>query len=170
MLTIHIGKRIGSYAGMPTTRQLSVKVHASAYPDKVTVNGHDAAYEYDGKEFALIIKLPVIGNEEDATVAITYPADLIVLTDGIIAKSRRIANTITTLKFRNAKIKLTEELASLSTLRESVTYHPEKLKQSVQDFNDSYARLPEILKNQKLKDTEISWFMNDLDVSSSGKQ
>lgn len=166
-LTIHIGKRCGLYADMPTCRQLSVKVHASAYPDKVIVNGQDADYQYDGKEFALIIKLPTISNQQEAIVTITYPATGIMLTDGIIAKSRRIANTITTLKFRNAKIKLTEELASMSSLCEAITYYPEKLQQLVQKFNNSYSRLPEILKSQKLKDTETEWFLKDIDWKQS---
>ncbi len=158
-LTITLGKRSGSYAGMPEKRRFTVQVHASAVPQRVTVNGRPAPFQYRGEDFSLLIPLGEVAGTEERRIEVTYAAEELDLTTGLKGQSRRIAQALSQLRYRFAGLELKEELGPMGVLGEAVTYHPESLAQLVRAFQTSYRDLPAVLRREGLKEEDAQWFL-----------
>lgn len=161
-LVVTIGARKGAYSGMPETRQFKVKVYGSAVPESVTVNGVKAAFEYLGDELALLITVPELSCATAKKINIHYPAKTPELNNGMVHNLKLFSKSITGLKFRNSGLVLTPDMGYTDQTSISLTYYPERFDQLVEQFQKNYNRLPEMLKEQKLKEEDISWFLNSV--------
>lgn len=158
-LTVKIGARKGSYKDMPAQRSFKVKVVASAVPERVTVNGTEAEYEYDGQNLALIIDVPQTDCAVAKTVTVTYPKDAVDVADGLLAQMKHVRSGIVALKYNNAGIVLNEELGTMGSLGEALQYFPARFNELVSAFKANYANLPAILKANKVDDAAAAKFL-----------
>lgn len=149
-----IGKREGEYPGMQDTRDISIKFMCVVPPEKVVVNGKDYSWDYLGDELALEINLGKIDCDSIQEIKISYPKTSIDLTDGTIGKMRRIAKAVNFIKFNGCDTHA-DELASLGTITEAISYSPENIIEQIASFNEKYTMLPEVLRRQSMS-SEIS--------------
>ena len=134
------------------------RVVGSAIPQSVTVNGKTVNYVYDGNSLSLLIDIPIADAKCEKQVLITYPeqtADL----NGLPGKFRRLQKGIVALKYRDADIVLNEELGTMESTGRSIEYTPEQMDRLVADFIRNYDKLPEILKQHKLSEENVQWFL-----------
>ena len=168
VLSVRIGARKGHYDGMLAERRFELKVLASAWPRSVTVNGRPAEYEYEGGELALVVKIPEAACDTDQVVEVIYdeiaPEVAADLTGGLKAKIRRLADRMIDLKFRKeALITYSGELAPMGSMIEELTYHPERLEESVIRFDEDYRRLIGILDRQSMREENRFWLLQAID-------
>ena len=159
--TVVISKREGQYKDMPVSRSFKVKVLSSLVPQSVTVNGQPVKFEYLGEEFALSVDLPVLSCNQEKIVKIVYPAKTANM-NGLLGVSKRIAQSMEQLKYRDSYICFKEEFGKMGSLRESVTYAPGKIFSLVSEFWKSYGELPEVLQRQGLNDDNKTWFLQSI--------
>ncbi len=160
-LTITIAPREGSYEGMPSDRKFIVKVVASAAPASVAINGVPAEYEYDGKDFSFIIRIPETSCAAEKKVVITYAEEDTAIADGAIGLSRRISRSIEALKFRTGADPF-DALAELGSLNEAATYSPDEARKLADAFMEACGSLPEILNAQpRISGEDVEWFLRD---------
>ena len=158
-LTVKIDARKGSYKDMPTQRRFKVKVVASAVPEKVTVDGTEGKYEYDGENLALIIDVPQTDCAVEKTVVVTYPKDAVDVSDGLQGQMRHVRKGIVALKYNQAHIVLNEELGTMGSLGEALQYFPDRFNELVNAFKANYRNLPKILKANKVNDAAAAKFL-----------
>ena len=159
--TIRIGKREGSYRGMPLARAFKVKVLSSSVPQSVTVNGIPAQYSYSTEDFALLVALPELPCDQEKLVRIVYPSEPVDL-NGLKGASRRVARSMEQLKYRQSYIVFKEELGKMGSLNEAVMYAPSELPALVAGFWKSYHELPSVLERQGLKSEQAEWFLQSV--------
>ena len=94
-------------------------------------------------------------------VVITYPQQTVDL-NGLVGKFKRLQKSIVALKYKNADIVLNEELGTMESTGRSIEYAPEQMNQLITTFIRNYANLPEILKQHKLSQEHIQWFLNSI--------
>ena len=158
--TVRIAPRRGSYKDMPADRRFKVKVVASHAPESVTVNGKETTYEYLAEDFAFLIDIPETDCSKEKVVCITYGSAEPFITDGIIGKSRRIAGTVETMKYRYGCDAI-DPLAKLQTINEAVYYAPEKSEELIDEFRTIYSNLSEHIQKQWwLQEKDWYWFLN----------
>lgn len=159
--TIRIGRREGSYRGMPLARAFKVKVLSSSVPQSVTVNGIPAQYSYSTEDFALLVELPELPCDQEKLVRIVYPSEPVDL-NGLKGASRRVARSMEQLKYRQSYIVFKEELGKMGSLNEAVMYAPSELPALVAGFWKSYHELPSVLERQGLKSEQAEWFLQSV--------
>lgn len=152
VLNVTIGARNGKYADMPAQRQFKLKIVASAVPEKVSVNGKDVDFEYDGNALSLLVDIPETNCNAAKNIAITYPADAPVVTDGLIGKFRHIQQNVVALKYHAAYIVLNEALGTMESTGTAIGYHPEEFAERIAAFRANYANLRQVLKDNKVDD------------------
>ncbi len=163
-LTVRIGAREGGYAGMPAERRFEVRVLSSAWPQSVTVDGRPAEYEYDGATLAVAVKIPETACDREKVVELVCgevsPALASARTGGLKARIGRLAERMIDLKFRKeALITYSAELAPMGSMIEELTYHPERLEESVALFEERYGRLIDILERQPMREENRYWLL-----------
>jgi prepilin-type processing-associated H-X9-DG protein len=156
--TIVIGQRKGEYKGMPANRAFQVKVLSALMPQSVTVNGAAAKFHYDGEGLALLIDIPSSPCNEEKVVRITYPNEKVDF-NGLPAAAHRIAKAMEALKYRRADIWFREAFGRMGSLNEAIGYAPQQIPTLVSNFWESYRQLPDILKQQRLNDENVQWFL-----------
>ena len=57
-LNVVMEPRSGSYEGMPASRDYTLRAIASGTPARVLVDGKDAEWSYDGRDFAVVVRMP----------------------------------------------------------------------------------------------------------------
>lgn len=159
-LTVTVGARKGSYAGMPANRKYQVKVVASVLPEKVLVNGQDAPFHYDGMSLSLLVDLDNTDCATAKTVEIIYPSNSQCVANGEIGQMRRVRDNVYQLKVRNAGIVLTDDLANMESAGRAITYNPSLFEQKLNFFRDRYAHLEDVLKAQKLSEADYKFFID----------
>ena len=159
--TVIIGKREGAYKGMPSCRSFKVKLYSSLVPQSVTINGQAAEYEYLGDEFTVLISLPASSCDQEKEIKIVYSSDNVDL-NGLVGMSKRISESMEALKYRVSDICFREEFGRMGSLNEAVMYAPDKLLSLVSTFRKSYARLPEVLKQQGMSDELSELFLQSV--------
>lgn len=159
-LTVTVGARKGSYAGMPANRKYQVKVVASVLPEKVLVNGQDAPFHYDGMSLSLLVDLNNTDCSTAKTVEIIYPSNSQCVANGEIGQMRRVRDNVYQLKVRNAGIVLTDDLANMESAGRAITYNPSLFEQKLNFFRDRYAHLEDVLKAQKLSEADYKFFID----------
>lgn len=155
---ISINPRKGYYKGMPETKDYEIKLMSSLYPKSVTVNGEHVCYRYDGKEFAVIVEVENASCMDKVCISIEYDTDNTDI-NGIYGKAKRIYDAIEKLKYRNSNICLNDELGSMGSICELLTYNPDNLCSVCNEFMERYCHLPDILKRQGINDDDVSWFL-----------
>lgn len=158
---ITIGRRQGQYAGMSSSRQMTLRLVAAQAPTKVTLNGKPLTWRYDGTTFSVVAELPTLSNDEEAAIEITYPATSCDL-NGLIGSTRRLGRAIEQLKYRDAGIVLKDGLGTMGSLNEALMYAPDQLAELVETYRRNYQNLPEVLKEQGLSDENTRWLLNTL--------
>ena len=151
-LNVTIAARKGKYADMPTQRQFKLKVVATAVPEKVTVNGKEAHFEYDGNKLSLLVDIPETDCNVAKNITVIYHENAIDVTDGLIGKFRHIQQNVVDLKYHNAYIVLNEALGTMESTGTAITYHPEEFVQRIEAFRKNYENLREVLKANKVDD------------------
>ena len=159
-LCIKIGARKGEYSGMPSRRQFRLKLVASAVPEKVTVDGKQTDFEYDGNKLSLLVNIPETDCSKEKVVEISYAKDAPVLTDGLIGKFRHIQQNCVAMKYRNPAIVFAEPLGTMESAGIAMTYNPEKQKQIVETFRTNYGSLADILKQNGIEGEDAKKFMD----------
>lgn len=159
-LCIKIGARKGEYSGMPSHRQFRLKLVASAVPEKVTVDGKQTDFEYDGNKLSLLVNIPETDCSKEKVVEISYAKDAPVLTDGLIGKFRHIQQNCVAMKYRNPAIVFAEPLGTMESAGIAMTYNPEKQKQIVETFRTNYGSLANILKQNGIEGEDAKKFMD----------
>lgn len=162
---ISVGTRVGKYQDIPSTRKITLKVLCARTPEKVSVNGKETPWKYSGEELALIVPLGETDPETNLDIKISYPEDSLDLTDGMAGRIRRIAKAIEYIKFNGCDTHI-DELAALGTVAEALTYHPERLSETVTSFRSGYADLPAILKRQGMNPEIADRFLKKAGWSS----
>lgn len=166
VLTVTIGKREGSYRGMPAEREFAVKVIASAAPISVTVNGAKADWSYDGESFALLVDIPERECAAEKTVRIEYDGTEVDF-NGVPAAARRMARTMEKFKYRVAAkpweiawcYTYTGEFGPMGVLAETAEYAPERIPELIGNFRKAYDDLPAVLERQGLDTEDAAWFL-----------
>ena len=151
VLTVKIGQRQGQYSGMPAQRQFYVRTVAQAVPEKVTVNGQEVPFEYDGNALAMTVKVPQTDCATEKTVVITFPADAPDVADGLVGAFRRIYQNNYMLRRNKSYIVFNEELGTLESTGRAISYYPERFAELVAAFRKNYANLPAILEKNDVK-------------------
>ena len=159
-LCVKIGARKGEYSGMPSHRQFRLKLVASAVPEKVTVDGKQTDFEYDGNKLSLLVNIPETDCSKEKVVEISYAKDAPVLTDGLIGKFRHIQQNCVAMKYRNPAIVFAEPLGTMESAGIAMTYNPEKQKQIVETFRTNYGSLADILKQNGIEGEDAKKFMD----------
>lgn len=159
VLTVKIAPRKGGYSGMSANRSFKVNVVASAVPEKVSVNGKQTDFSYDGNNLILAVEIPETDCSIEKVVEITYATDAPDIADGLYAKLRHVQQTVLDLKKRQAGIVLTENLGTMESTGRAITYCPDQFVKRIELFRKNYANLPDVLKEQKLDQKAIDWFM-----------
>ena len=159
-LCVKIGARKGEYSGMPSRRQFRLKLVASAVPEKVTVDGKQTDFCYDGNNLTLLVNIPETDCSKEKVVEISYAKDAPVLTDGLIGKFRHIQQNCVAMKYRNPGIVFAEPLGTMESAGIAMTYNPEKQKQIVETFRTNYGSLADILKQNGIEGDDAKKFMD----------
>lgn len=159
-LCVKIGARKGEYSGMPSRRQYRLKLVASAVPEKVTVDGKQTDFDYDGNNLSLLVDIPETDCSKEKVVEISYAKDAPVLTDGLIGKFRHIQQNCVAMKYRNPAIVFAEPLGTMESAGIAMTYNPEKQKQIVETFRTNYGSLADILKQNGIEGEDAKKFMD----------
>ena len=159
-LCVKIGARKGEYSGMPSHRQYRLKLVASAVPEKVTVDGKQTDFCYDGNKLSLLVNIPETDCSKEKVVEISYAKDAPVLTDGLIGKFRHIQQNCVAMKYRNPAIVFAEPLGTMESAGIAMTYNPEKQKQIVETFRTNYGSLADILKQNGIEGEDAKKFMD----------
>lgn len=159
-LCVKIGARKGEYSGMPSHRQYRLKLVASAVPEKVTVDGKQTDFDYDGNNLSLLVDIPETDCSKEKVVEISYAKDAPVLTDGLIGKFRHIQQNCVAMKYRNPAIVFAEPLGTMESAGIAMTYNPEKQKQIVETFRKNYGSLADILKQNGIEGDDAKKFMD----------
>ena len=159
-LCVKIGARKGEYSGMPSHRQYRLKLVASAVPEKVTVDGKQTDFDYDGNNLSLLVDIPETDCSKEKVVEISYAKDAPVLTDGLIGKFRHIQQNCVAMKYRNPAIVFAEPLGTMESAGIAMTYNPEKQKQIVETFRTNYGSLADILKQNGIEGDDAKKFMD----------
>lgn len=144
-LTVKIGRREGSYEGMPEARKYSVKIVARAVPEQVVVNGKPAAFDYDGNTLTATIAIADSDPNIEKTVEVTYAPDAIDVADGLMGQMRRIGQNNYRLKRQKAGIVFGDELGTMESTGRAISYYPDRMNELVAAFRANYQRLPQLL-------------------------
>lgn len=158
---VFVEKRKGEYENMPATRRFKVKLCASCMPDWVTVNGEKIACSYLPSEAAVIIDLGECDVTENQEIKIGYPS-VRTRAEGFIKASKRLLEAVEALKYKDAGIVLKDELGSMSSIYESVSYKPESTNALLESFWKKYDELPAVLERQGLSVEHRTWFLEKI--------
>ena len=141
------------------TRNVTLKFVASDVPEHVFCNGEEIDWTYDGNDFCLVVPLPESQWNERADIRVEYaPTGTLDLTDGIMGHQRRAAKAIAGLKNRKAGIVLNDALGLFGSMGQKVTYAPNTLRESVEQFREYFRDLDNSLEGMDLKDEDKAWF------------
>jgi alpha-glucosidase (family GH31 glycosyl hydrolase) len=149
MLRVTIAARHGSYPEMPATRHFKVKVLASAVPSKVTVNGAEAKWQYDGNELTLTVDIPENDCNVAKVVTVTYPDGAPDVTDGLLAQMRHVRAAVLNMKKEDAHVVLNEGIGTMESTGIAITYYPNEFKQRVELFRKNFANMDDLLRQQQ---------------------
>ena len=156
---VNIAPRKGGFEGMSTKRDITIKIVASDVPEKVYYNDKEIAWQYDGNDFALVVDLPTDAWENAGNLHVVYPqGETLDLLDGIKGDAHRLAKAVLGLKCRKADIVLKDELGLFGSIGEKVTYDPQSLHESVEQFRNYFNNLEQSLDNQGLNEDDKAWF------------
>ncbi len=158
-INVSIGSRQGEYVGMPSQRDFCIRIEASSAPKEVTVDGKPARWSYDGNRFAVVVPIENLDCSEEHMIDIIYADDIKTdFADGLIGRSHRLANAVEFIKFNGCDTH-GDELASLGTICQAATYHPESLTAIIHKFNNLYNDLPGVLQRQGMSDEVARRFL-----------
>lgn len=160
-LTVTIGARRGQYTEMPASRKFSVKIVGEAVPERVTVNGKETAFDFDGERMELTVAVPDTDCGKEKIVTLHYPAGRAYVADGIVGKMKHVEKCFFHYRDNHPTFTFafTEDAGFMLNAGRSISYHPEKIQEYVMRFNDCYGRLPQILEEQQLSSEEKDLFL-----------
>ena len=146
-LNVVMEPRSGSYEGMPASRDYTLRAIASGTPARVLVDGKDAEWSYDGRDFAVVVRMPDVDCTTRHEISMDFNIPGCELADGLAGRARRMAAAIEYIKFHGCDTHA-DELASAGTLREAVGAAPEKLDVYTGRFNAIVGDIHGVLERQ----------------------
>lgn len=158
-VVVTIGSRQGSYEGMPQQRHFSLKLVASAIPNRIVVDGRESAYSYDGNSLSLIIDIPQTDCSKVKKVEIYYPKDAMSVTDGLIGKFRHIQQGCIAAKSKTPGIVFKDELGTMESTGVALGYYPNDFNSIIQKFRTNYSNLKEALSKSGIEGKEAEDFI-----------
>ncbi len=164
VVTVTIDPRQGSYEGMTQEREIMIRLLSSDTPKSVKINGVESQWSYNGNRFAVEIELPKSNWNEQCIMVVTYDDNELYLADGIEGLARRAGKAMTALKYRDDHIVLKDELGLFGSIGEKITYTPETLRESVEQFREYIAKIEETLNNQNLNEENKTWLKAELNI------
>lgn len=153
-----ISPRQGEYEGMLPTRDFTVKFLSSGAPSRVLVDGKEATWRYDGEEFAVEVDIPRADCNKEKRVQIMFRDGNKYLADGITGKARRIGKAVNAIKFAGHDTHK-DGLASMGSINEAATYHPEHISDLTTSFNKAWDNLPSILSREGMNEETTTRFL-----------
>ncbi|MFT4093210.1 MAG: glycoside hydrolase family 31 protein [Niabella sp.] len=165
--TLTIDPVKGRFPGMNTERNYEVVFYGSLMPEKISVNGQPLAYtidrgergwQYEGDALDTRIFIPAVAVKEKCEVHITYKAgDPSLITNGMIEKTKRLSVVLKTLKDQQPNLVIPHLLGRAEETNRLIEYHPEDFTRLVQEFNNSYSRIPEIIQEVQVDEATKKW-------------
>ena len=146
-LKVTIGARKGSYKDIPAQRQYSIALPCQKAPTKVTCQGKELPFSYDGMNLETLIDLGKIDCASDAVVEVEMPAEY-VLVDGMKASFRHIQTMVRDFKQHDAGMVYTEDFGYLEATPLRLSYHPEKQEETLSAFKEKFKNITKVLIEQ----------------------
>ena len=154
-LEVRIAPRVGSYPGMPTSRQWSVDVPAVAMPSRVTVDGvslpcsddtKPGTWRLTGKDLTLHVTLPAHGYDQVQVVEVTWPTNAPDV-NGLVGQMRDVRAAVAWLKAHWQDVNGVPDDVSLAAQADLlIDYHPDRFAEEVAAFRKRYAALDKTLE------------------------
>ena len=110
-----------------------------------------------------MVEVPETDCAVEKVVKLTF-SDVAESLDGMKGRAHRLAKEMEALKYRDAGVVFIQPFAILGSISESLNYaSPENQPAAVNRFAESYERLPELLKAQKLNEDQAADFLQAID-------
>lgn len=157
-----LNARKGAYEGMPERREMAVRMLGVSIPGQVLLDGKEVSFSYEPSQLALVIELGKTDPNTEHTVEVTFPGNMPSLNNGLVGQMRRLAQTMTQMKFRDAGINYVKGLGEMGSLSEALRYFPDEFSARINQFQQSYATLPALLDAQGMKPADKQWFLQNI--------
>ena len=159
LFTVKIHAREGSFPEMITERNYDIQLYGTDMPEYVTVEGKkipfgtekkDSTWTFTGKDLTIHIylqKLSCLKNHEICIQYKTKRPDV----NGVIGKMNRLSVATLYLKnhwFDNTPLPFNIPFTDQAWLR--INYHPEAFETILNEFNDTYSKIPEMIKGTQV--------------------
>jgi hypothetical protein len=158
-LLVSIAARKGSYPQMPASRHYHLALPCMQAPASIRIDGRESDFRYDGYALETQADLGLLNCSADHLIEVVFPENAVSLTDGTKARLARIATAVADYKQQEAGMVYTEALGYLEAMPLRLSYFPQKQAQTLQRFNDFYADLPNVLKEQMGKEEHRTRFL-----------
>ena len=80
----------------------------------------------------------------------------------MVSQFKRFSKAVTALKYRDAGIVLTPAMGTTEATSIALNYSPERFNKLIEAFKRNYSQMPEMLKEQKLNETNTQWFLETI--------
>ncbi len=161
-LDVTIAPRKGSYPDMPARRRFHLALPLSLAPQSVTLDGKAVNFTYDGFALETMVDLGEINCAAGAKIVVKFADTDYALTDGLKARLARIQTAVADYKQADAGMVYTDALGYLEATPLRMSYHPEKQRETLEQFNTYYTNLPMILLEQMGEGDNCTRFLKDL--------
>lgn len=161
-LTVSIGRRQGSYEGMPQRRNYSVRVMCAMPPRSVTVDGQQADFQYDGNTLSATVSIPQTDAAREKKVVFVYGKNVPVVADGTVGQMRRAQQANRRLLRHNAGLVFGDGLATLESAGRAITYHPGEAAAHLRSFRQAMDSLPALLRGAGVTGQEAEEYLRSV--------
>lgn len=175
-LTLTIFPRIGSYQGMPRTKQYVVTLYGTKVPDKVLIDGKPASYSpcqvegtwyYDGRALNANIILPPASCDRKVVIQVDYAGKQIDL-NGLPEKFKRLSKATQVLRAMEARNRVVFPvlIGNLEETDREVEYHPDQFGALINTFKENFLKIPESIRQLNISEASKKWYLNYLDLDT----
>lgn len=178
ILNAVISSRVGEYKDMPSHRNFTLKVEASAIPTNVYVNEDEVEFEYDGNTLSLYIAIPETDCSIEKRIRIVYPeyvnseptitlpsGERVSIASGLVAKFDHVQKAVLSLKQRVDHwpgIIINDELGFLESAGMIITYDHDRFLEVISKYDKLFLELPAILRKQGLDEENQHLFLKEI--------
>lgn len=160
-LTVNILPREGSYEGMPAVRDYEVRLYGMLPALGAKVEGKSAPTSYDASNLAVVVKVPEFDPAKGVSVRIDLPENA-VQADGVLGNMRRFVSAFGPLKQYDARLEVTPDFGSMSTIFEALEYYPDRALTLLDKFRQNQADIEGVVKAQPMNDKARKYIRQSL--------